>query len=83
LFSPLAGYGIVDLKYKGEFFRGIKTSILNDDVYITSSDSKTKIIEEKYDKDDTLWGLNEEFTEDYVETYLEPETDKIIQKELS
>lgn len=81
-FNPLAGFGFVDLRYTGDYYAGIVALIGSDDVIITSNDSKFQDIAAKYDANDTLFGLNEDFTADYVDVYLEPEANKIIQNEL-
>lgn len=75
-FSPLAGYGFVDLAYKREFFRGIQTRIYSGYVTITSTDSKTeKLIKDYSEK---IFGLNPEYAGEYSEIYLGPLVTKRI-----
>ncbi len=64
--NPLAGYGNVDLKLTGEFQRERRVVVFSDSYAITSLDSKTDQLVEKYG--DIIFNLSPVYQKQYVNT---------------
>jgi len=78
--NPIAGYGFVDLKYRGEFQRNIGIRFFADSYVLFSSDSKADALLLKYGPD--IFGLNAEFIKDFATMYLNSELNKQIRKQI-
>jgi len=68
--NPLAGFGNVDLRLTGAFFRDQFVDVRDDEYVIDSADEKADALVKKYGDD--IFGLSTDFEAEYVENDLEP-----------
>ena len=75
----IAKLGLVDLKNTGDFYDAIFAKVESKFIEISSSDSKTNLLEKKYG--DIIFGLNDYYKQKYFEI-LVPEIIDLIRKYL-
>ena len=75
----IAKLGVVDLKNTGDFYDAIFAKVESKFIEISSSDSKTNLLEKKYG--DIIFGLNDYYKKIYFEI-LVPEIIDLIRKYL-
>lgn len=68
--NPRAG-GYVDLRLSGRYYQSIKATVSGTEILVTASDSKAKILEEKYGE--SIYGIGYDFRRRYL-TLLKKET---------
>ena len=68
--NPRAG-GYVDLRLTGRYYQSIKATVSGTEVLVTASDSKAKMLEEKYGE--SIYGIGYDFRKRYL-TILKKET---------
>lgn len=78
--NPAAGYGNVDLIYKGDFSKGIFAQAEGDLIEISSTDEKTADLESRYG--DSIMGLMDESISD-VNPTLQGELNKQVNEEIN
>jgi hypothetical protein len=78
--SRLAGYGNVDLRLTGDFYRGVTVDPRSNSVVIDSGDYKTEILTDKYGEE--IFGLNQEYAGEYSVNYLSPVAVEKIKKQI-
>jgi hypothetical protein len=76
--NPLAGYGNVDLRLKGEFQRNIKVYFFSTSFFFKSTDSKYERLTEKYGE--IIWGLNKKTTQEVSKKTIAPSARTAITK---
>jgi hypothetical protein len=69
LMNPLPGYGNPDLKYSGNFYRGIKATVQGGKIVVESTDEKAQMLESNYA---FIFGLNPQEMEDFLYGKLKP-----------
>lgn len=79
-FSPVAGFGFVDLTLTRRFSNAIFARLQNDGIVFGSSDSKAAALEKKYGK--TIFGLDDENAEIYSSDTLSEEVINQIYKDV-
>lgn len=62
-----APFGVVDLKDTGDFYSGIIAKLESKFISVTSTDKKTKELEEKYDRNGDIFALNETYLQKYID----------------
>jgi hypothetical protein len=62
--NPRPGFGVVDLKMKGNFFDGMETNVFPNTFSTQSTDEKNLRLIKKYDP----FGLNDESKKEYLQT---------------
>lgn len=78
--NPLAGYGNVDLRLTGEFYRNIKIFWFSSSFFFESTDEKNDRLVEKYGED--VFGLNKKSRKGYVRDVLTPEGRRSIKAQI-
>jgi hypothetical protein len=78
--SRLAGYGNVDLRLTGDFYRGVTVDPRSKSVAIGGADYKTEILTDKYGEE--IFGLNQEYAGEYSVNYLAPVAVERIKKHI-
>lgn len=73
--NSLPGFGIVDLRREGNFYRGITVNANANSVTITSTDGKTDKLVSKYGEE--IFGLNVDYKARYLEDFNPVAIDKI------
>lgn len=68
--NPLAGYGNIDLRLKGGFYRGIKTYFFTTAFFFKSTDWKNDILTKEYGEE--IFGLNTKHIKIYAKETLTP-----------
>jgi hypothetical protein len=75
----IAKLGVVDLKNTGDFYDAIFARVTSKFIEISSSDSKTDLLEEKYGQ--IIFGLNDYYKQKYFEILI-PEIQDLIRNYL-
>jgi hypothetical protein len=78
--NPLAGLGNVDLKLKGDYYKGVFVDVRSGSVVIESGDNKTAKLTEKYGEN--ISGLNPDYAAGYSNDYLAPQAIDRIKKKI-
>jgi len=80
--NPLAGYGNVDLILEGGFSGDLFLDVRQTSFLVESGDEKSQSLQEKYDENGKVLGLEDERKEEFVE-YVRPIFVEAVAKDLS
>lgn len=78
--NPLAGLGNMDFKLTGDFYKQFFTRLGSNAVLISSTDKKTERLL-KINKD--VFGLNSDSAKEYSISYIKPEANNLIKRQLT
>lgn len=81
-----APFGVVDLKDEGDFYSKIIAKLENKFISITSTDSKTQDLEDKYNKNGDIFPLSEKYIQKYIDKlipYIQDNIQRWVQLNLS
>jgi len=77
--SSLAGFGYIDLRLHGDFYKGVFAKIMSSSLIFFSKDSKAADLESRYHP----FGLSPQSRSTYTKKFLIPEFQKNLKRELS